>query len=264
MSETQTAVRIEQRGAVAQLTLNRPEALNAFDSSLRTQLAAALERAATDTQVRAVVLSGAGRAFSAGADLKAMSIGKADGAEVRRQLEDEYGLGIRAIIDMPKPVIAAVEGLVAGIGCAFILASDLVVMAEDAYFTLPFHNIALVPDGGINWLLERQIGARRAFEFAVDCTRVPAARCHELGMANRVVPKGTAVEAALQWAERLAQRSPLALMHSKRLLREAGGVDFARSLRTEIGAQSECIDSLDFREGVAAFLAKREPRFTGR
>ena len=264
MNETQTTVRVEQRGAVALVSLNRPEVLNSFDSALRLQLAAALQRAANDAEVRAVVLTGAGRAFSAGADLKAMNAGKADGAEVRRQLEDEYGAGIRSIMDMPKPVIAAVEGLVAGIGCAFVLASDLVVMAEDAYFTLPFHNIALVPDGGINWLLERQVGARRAFEFSVDCTRVPAARCHELGMANRVVPKGTAVEAALHWAQRLAQRAPLALKHSKRLLRQAGGVAFGHSLEREVEAQSLCIDSQDFREGVAAFLEKREPHFSGR
>lgn len=264
MNAAQPAVAFEQRGPVALLTLNRPEALNSFDAALRTQLAAALQRAATDAEVRAVVLTGAGRAFSAGADLKAMGAGKADGGEVRRQLDDEYGAGIRAILDMGKPVIAAVEGLVAGIGCAFVLASDLVVMADDAYFTLPFHNIALVPDGGINWLLERQVGARRAYEFAVDCTRIGAARCHELGLANRVVAKGTAVETALQWAAKLAQRAPLALMHSKHLLREAGRVDFARSYQSEVAAQSQCIDSQDFREGVAAFLEKREPRFTGR
>ena len=157
MNDAPQAACYELRGPVALITLNRPEALNAFDGALRVQLAAALQRAASDAQVRSVVLTGAGRAFSAGADLKA------DGDEVSRQLNDEYGLGIRAIMEMPKPVIAAVEGLVAGIGCAFVLASDLVVMAEDGYFTLPFHNIGLVPDGGINWLLERQVGARRAF-----------------------------------------------------------------------------------------------------
>ncbi|HVN99198.1 MAG TPA: enoyl-CoA hydratase-related protein [Steroidobacteraceae bacterium] len=264
MSDPSTAAGYESRGAVALVTLNRPEALNAFDGALRVQLAAALQRAAADPAVRALVLTGAGRAFSAGADLKAMGAGRADGDEVRRQLDEEYGAGIRSILDMPKPVIAAVEGLVAGIGCAFVLASDLVVMAEDSYFTLPFHNIGLVPDGGINWLLERQVGARRAFEFAVDCTRVPAARCVELGLANRAVAKGSAVEAALQWAGRLAQRAPLALRHSKRLLREAGGATFEHSYRSEVAAQSQCIDSEDFREGVAAFLAKREPRFTGR
>ena len=264
MNEPSQAACYELRGPVALITLNRPEALNSFDGPLRVQLAAALQRAAADAEVRALVLTGAGRAFSAGADLKAMGAGKANGDEVSRQLNDEYGSGIRAILEMPKPVIAAVEGLVAGIGCAFVLASDLVVMAEDGYFTLPFHNIGLVPDGGINWLLERQIGARRAYEFAVDCTRVPAARCHELGLANRVVAKGTAVETALQWAERLAQRAPLALRHSKRLLREAGSADFAHSYRSEVEAQSQCIDSQDFREGVTAFLQKREPRFAGR
>lgn len=265
MNEPQPAVVVtEQRGPVALLTLNRPAALNSFDTALRTQLAAALQRVAADAELRAVVLTGAGRAFSAGADLKAMGAGRADGAEVRRQLDDEYGAGIRAILEMGKPVIAAVEGLVAGIGCAFVLASDLVVMADDAYFTLPFHNIALVPDGGINWLLERQIGARRAYEFAVDCTRVAAVRCHELGLANRIVAKGAAVETALQWAATLARRAPLALMHSKQLLREAGRVDFARSYQGEVAAQSQCIDSHDFHEGVAAFLEKREPRFAGR
>jgi 2-(1,2-epoxy-1,2-dihydrophenyl)acetyl-CoA isomerase len=263
MTDAAQVIAYELRGAVALITLNRPEALNSFDGPLRQQLGAALQRAAAEAPVRAVVLTGAGRAFSAGADLKAMGAGKADGDEVSRQLNDEYGLGIRTILDMPKPVIAAVEGLVAGIGCAFVLASDLVVMADDSYFTLPFHNIGLVPDGGINWLLERQVGARRAFEFAVDCTKVSAARCQELGLANRVVAKGTAVDTALQWAGRLAQRAPLALRHTKRLLREANGATFAQNFRSEIETQSQCIDSDDFREGVAAFLQKREPRFKG-
>jgi 2-(1,2-epoxy-1,2-dihydrophenyl)acetyl-CoA isomerase len=186
------------------------------------------------------------------------------GEEVRRQLEEEYGAGLKSIRDMGKPVIAAVEGLVAGIGCAYVLASDLVVMAEDAYFTLPFHNIGLIPDGGITWLLERQLGARRAFELAVDCERVPAAQCRELGLVNRVVPKGAAAETALQWAGRLAARAPLAILHTKRLLRQAASVDYAQSLRAEAAAQMECADSQDFREGVAAFLEKREPRFSGR
>ena len=254
----------EQRGAVALLTLNRPEVLNSFNQELRLQLAAALTRAAAAPAVGAVVLGAAGRAFSAGADLKAMDPSRINGEEVRRQLEEEYGAGIKAIMDMSKPVIAAVEGLVAGIGCAYMLASDLVVMADDAYFTLPFHNIGLIPDGGINWLLERQLGARRAFELAVDCERVPAARCRELGLVNRVVPKGSALEAALQWAARLAARAPLAIVHTKRLLRQAAAVSYAQALPAEAAAQQQCADSRDFREGVAAFLEKREPRFSGR
>ena len=254
----------EQRAAVALVTLNRPEVLNSFNQALRLESAAALARAAAEPTVAAVVLTAAGRAFSAGADLKAMDPRQVTGAEVRRQLEEEYGAGLKAIMDMRKPVIAAVEGLVAGIGCAYMLACDLVVMAEDAYFTLPFHNIGLIPDGGITWLLERQIGARRAFELAADCGRVPAARCLELGLVNRVVPKREATQAALQWANRLAARAPLALEHTKKLLRHAAATDYAQSLRAEAMAQMQCADSQDFREGVAAFLEKREPRFSGR
>ncbi|HEV7431440.1 MAG TPA: enoyl-CoA hydratase/isomerase family protein [Steroidobacteraceae bacterium] len=263
MSAAPAVVLYEQRGAVALVTLNRPEVLNAFNQALRLESAAALARAAADPQVSAVVLAGAGRAFSAGADLKAMDPRQVNGAEVRRQLEQEYGAGIKAIMEMGKPVIAAVEGVVAGIGCAYVLASDLVVMAEEAYFTLPFHNIGLIPDGGINWLLERQLGARRAFELAVDCERVSAARCRELGLVNRVVAKGAAAESAMQWASRLAARAPLAIVHTKKLLRQAAGVDYFQSLHAEAAAQMKCVNSQDFLEGVAAFLEKREPRFSG-
>jgi 2-(1,2-epoxy-1,2-dihydrophenyl)acetyl-CoA isomerase len=257
-----------QQDAVVQITLERPDALNAFNRALRVQLAAALQRASADPTVRAVALTAAGRAFSAGADLKAVqaeaATGSSPGAVVRRQLEQEYFPGIQAIIDSPKPVIAAVEGLVAGIGGAYVLACDLVVMAEDADFVLPFHNIGLVPDGGLTWLLERQVGARRAFELAVECSRVSAARCRELGLANRVVAKGTAVQAALAWARALAQRPTVAIAQTKRLLRGAPALGFAQALRAEIDAQTACIDSQDFREGVSAFLEKRAARFSGR
>jgi 2-(1,2-epoxy-1,2-dihydrophenyl)acetyl-CoA isomerase len=264
MNAAANVVLYEQRNAVALITLNRPEALNSFNQALRLESAAALRRAWADPAISAVVLAAAGRAFSAGADLKAMDPRQINGAEVRRQIEEEYGAGIQAIIEMEKPVICAIEGLVAGIGCAYLLASDLAVMAEDAYFTLPFHNIGLIPDGGINWLLERQIGARRAFEMAVDCERVGAARCRELGLVNRIVPKGETGETALRWASRLAARSPLAIRHTKKLLRRAAQVDYRQSLREEAEAQMQCANSEDFREGVAAFLEKREPRFSGR
>lgn len=257
----ESVVSYELEGAIARITLNRPAALNAFDAPLRAQLTAALQRAATDEVVRAVVLTGAGRAFSSGADLKA---GLKDGADTRRQLLDEYAPSVNAIADMPKPVIAAVEGFVAGVGCAHVLASDLVVMADDAFLLLPFGNIALIPDGGLTWLLERQLGHRIAFELAADGPRVPAPRCRELGLVNRVVPKGTALTAASEWAQRLAAGPPLALAHTKRLLRECPALSLAQAQEREADAQSECIDSGDFREGVSAFFAKRSPQFTGR
>jgi 2-(1,2-epoxy-1,2-dihydrophenyl)acetyl-CoA isomerase len=251
----------DTEGAVARITLNRPSALNAFDAPLRSQLSAALERAAADEAVRAVVLTGAGRAFSSGADLKA---GMTDGADIRRQLLEEYAPSVNAIAEMPKPVIAAVEGFVAGVSCAHVLASDLVVMAEDAFFLLPFSNIALIPDGGLTWLLERQLGHRLAFELAADAQRVSASRCRGMGLVNRVVPKGTALASASEWANRLASGPPLALAHTKRLLRECPAFDLAQAQWREADAQSECIDSEDCREGVSAFFAKRPPQFTGR
>lgn len=247
-------------GAVARITLNRPNALNAFDVSLRSQLTSALERAAADEAVRAIVLTGAGRAFSSGADLK---IGMKDGADTRRQLLEEYAPSVNAITKIPKPVIAAVEGFVAGVGCAHVLASDLVVMAEDAFFLLPFSSIGLVPDGGLTWFLERRLGHRIAFEIAADAERISATRCRELGLVNRVVPKGTALATASEWAERLASGPPLALAHTKRLLRESPALDLPGAQRREADAQSQCIDSADFREGVNAFFAKRPPQFTG-
>lgn len=260
MSEADV-VSYEMAGAIARITLNRPGALNAFDAPLRLQLTAVLERAAVDEAVRAVVLTGAGRAFSSGADLKA---GMKDGADTRRQLLEEYAPSVNAIATMPKPVIAAVEGFVAGVGCAHVLASDLVVIAEDAFFLLPFSNIALIPDGGLTWLLERRLGHRIAFELAADAQRVDAARCRELGLINRVVPKGTTLAAASEWASRLAAGPPLALAHTKRLLRECPALDLPRVQSLEADAQSLCIDSEDFREGVSAFFAKRPPQFTGR
>jgi 2-(1,2-epoxy-1,2-dihydrophenyl)acetyl-CoA isomerase len=261
MNHPTPVVSYDAEGAIARIALNRPEALNSFDAAMRAELTKSLRRAADDSSVRAVVLTGAGRAFTAGADLKA---GMKDGPDTRRQIIEEYAPAINAIAEMPKPVIAAVEGFVAGIGCAHVLASDLVVMAENAFLMLPFANIALVPDGGITWLLERRIGHRLAFELAADAERIPAARCRELGLVNRVVPAGTAIEVATEWAGNLALRPPLALARTKQLLRECSSMSLVQAQEREAALQSECIDSADFREGVDAFLAKRPPKFTGR
>jgi 2-(1,2-epoxy-1,2-dihydrophenyl)acetyl-CoA isomerase len=258
MSEVTAVVSYELRGKVAQVRLNRPAALNAFDQALRLHLAAALQRAAADPQVRAVALLAAGRAFSAGADLKEMQSTRRVDTEVRRQLEEEYAPGIHAIAGMDKPVVTAVEGLVAGIGCAYVLASDLVVMAEDAYFTLPFQNIALVPDGGITWMLERQIGARRAFEIAGEWVRVIAAR-PGAGPPTGWWPWHATARRRMGW--RLPS-APLALMHIAAAAR-GRDLDFAQGLRNEVLAQERCIASADFREGVTAFLEKRAARFSG-
>src|SRR5688572_2573040 len=196
----------ERRGAVAIVTLNRPESLNGFTTELRLALKTALEEVAVDPAVRAVVLTGAGRGFSAGADLKAEPM--TAGAVVERQLNEEYGAALRTIATMPKPVIAAVNGFATGIGGSFALVCDLVVMGQNAFFQVPFNKIALVPDGGMSWLLTERVGHRRAFEIAVSGERVPAARCLEWGLANRIVPDETVLDAAVAWATELCEAAP--------------------------------------------------------
>jgi 2-(1,2-epoxy-1,2-dihydrophenyl)acetyl-CoA isomerase len=255
-------VLVDKRGRVAIVTMNRPDALNSFDDGLRLGLKSVLESVARDESVRAVVLTGAGRGFSAGADLKSAS--SVAGAEVERQVNEEYGAGLRAIASMDKPVIAAVNGFATGIGGSFALACDLVVMGEGAFFQVPFQKIGLVPDGGMTCMLTERVGHRRAFELAVSGDRVPAARCLEWGLANRVVPDARVVDEAVAWAEQLCDAAPIALAHMKRLLRTTTGLGFEAAIRAEAQLQAECIDSQDFQEGVAAFRAKRAPKFSGK
>jgi 2-(1,2-epoxy-1,2-dihydrophenyl)acetyl-CoA isomerase len=243
---------------VAVVTLNRPQAVNALNESLRVGLRDTLQRLSAAPEVRAIVLTGAGRGFSAGADLREFT---EDASQVDRQLAGQYHPTVRAIIDAPKPVIAAVEGFVSGIAGAYVLAADLVVMSEAAFLHLPFHTIALIPDGGLCWFVARALGHQRAFEMAVDCQRLPAARCLELGLVNRVVPAGSALGAAREWAARLATGPAMATAALKRMLRAAPLASLDQSLEMEVRLQRECIGQPDFLEGVRAFLEKRPPRF---
>lgn len=252
--------RYEQHDAVALIALNRPDSLNAFTTELRAALLAALERARDDDSVRAVVLTGEGRSFSAGADLKDTKVDK----PVEDILQEEYRPVQEIIADIPKPVIAAVPGSAAGIGLSVALQCDLLIMADDAFLLSPFTTISLVPDGGLNWMLVRQLGYRRAFQLSVESERIPAARCVELGLANRTVPADQLRDAALEWAHALAKRAPLSLAATKRAMRHAADQDWASSYDVESRLQGDLLGTEDNREGIAAFLETRAPEFKGK
>lgn len=252
-------VRYEQFDAVAVITLHRPEAMNSFNTELRADLAAALRKAHDDESVRVVVLTGEGRTFSAGADLKA-GIDR-DVAEI---LQVEYRPVQEAIANIPKPVIAAIPGSAAGIGLSIALNCDLLIMAENAFMLSPFTTISLVPDGGMNWMLVQQVGYRRAFQLSVESERVAADRCVELGLANRAVPAEELQSAALKWAQELAQRAPLSLAATKKVMRFAANNDWGSAYDMEAQLQGELLGSDDNKEGIQAFFEKRAPKFTGK
>lgn len=254
-------VNYEQQDAVAVIALNRPDSLNGFTEQLSGELLAAFEKAHNDTTVRAIVLTGEGRAFSAGADLNKGLDGE---RTLHGTLQYEYRPVLHTIAEIPKPVIAAVPGFAAGIGIAFVLQSDLVVMAEDAFLLSPFTTISLLPDGGSTWLLVRQLGYRRAYQLAIECERISADRCVELGLANRTAPAGEVRDAAIAWATELCQRAPLSLAATKKAMRFAMDNDWASTYDVEAELQKSLGQSDDAREGVQAFFEKRDPKFKGK
>lgn len=254
-------VKYARDGKVAIITISRPDAMNSFNTRLRRELLAAFQRARQDEGVRVVVLTGEGRSFSAGADLKGSL---SSDRPVDQQLQSEYRPIFECIAEMDQPVIAAVGGSAAGIGMSYALACDLLVMAEDAFLLSPFTTISLVPDGGLNWLLVHQLGYRRAFQLSIECERLSAARCVELGLANRTAPAASLVDETLQWAQLLADRAPLSVAATKRAMRHATENGWASTFDVEAPLQRKLRESEDCAEGVAAFFEKRKPQFKGR
>ena len=260
-----SAVNYELDGGVAILTLNRPESLNAVNPDMVAGLLAASALAADDPVARAVVVRGAGKSFMAGGDLRWFREQLALPVAQRQSGFAELIAGVHAAIvnfkRMDKPVIAAVHGAVAGFGLSLMLAADLALAADDAYFTLAYSNIALSPDGGATWSLPRHIGMKRAMEVALLGDRFDARRALELGLINRVVPKGVLEQESMALAARLAAGAAEALARTKALLDQSFDNPFEDQLLAEQRCFVECASEADFAEGLAAFFAKRKPVF---
>jgi 2-(1,2-epoxy-1,2-dihydrophenyl)acetyl-CoA isomerase len=254
-------VNLYRRGGELRIELNRPEALNAWDKQLGDDLRAAVERAGAG-DVRAVVVTGAGRAFSSGADLKAGFDPTPEGhPDVQSALRDRYHPVIAGLRRLPKPVLAAVNGPAVGIGCSLALACDLILARESAYFLLAFVNIGLVPDGGASLLLPERVGLARAAEMALLGERIPAPQAAAWGLANRPVADDAFEAEVDALAARLAAGPTGAYAGVKRQLNAWLFARMEEQLDLEASVQQEAAASADFREGVLAFLERRTARF---
>jgi 2-(1,2-epoxy-1,2-dihydrophenyl)acetyl-CoA isomerase len=254
----------EQSGAVGRLTLNRPQTLNAWTPQFGHELKHVVEHEAADDSVRAVLITGAGRGFSSGADLKSGFDPADDGRpDIRKELHDIYHPVIAGVRRLPKPVVAAVNGPAVGIGCSLALACDLVIAAESAYFGLAFVNVGLMPDGGSTAFVPPSVGKARAFQMAFMGERVPAPRALEWGLVNWVHPDDRMLEEASALVERLAAGPTRSYASSKQALNHFIYGDLDAQLHLEAELQHQLGRTQDFIEGTVAFVEKREPAFTG-
>jgi 2-(1,2-epoxy-1,2-dihydrophenyl)acetyl-CoA isomerase len=253
-------VETQRDGGVLTITLNRPDVLNAFNAAMHAAFRSALEEAG-DPAVRAVVLTGAGRGFCVGQDLNEFK--KAAG-DIGERLRTTYNPNVLALRALEKPVIAAVNGAAAGAGVSLACACDLRLAAASADFVPAFVNIGLVPDTGASYFVERLLGYARAFEWLCSGHALSAGDAHAWGLVAEVVPEGRLQARAAETAAMLAAMPTRAIGMTKRLLDHATLASLEDQLELEADLQAEAANSEDFREGVNAFLEKRDPRFTGR
>jgi 2-(1,2-epoxy-1,2-dihydrophenyl)acetyl-CoA isomerase len=256
-----TALRYEVADAIATITLDRPEALNALTIPLKAGLLAAFRAVARDRTVRAVVLTGAGRAFCAGQDLKERLA--PDAAPLAVEVRERYNPIIAAMRSLDRPIVGAINGVAAGAGASLAFACDIRIAADDASFVLAFGRIGLVPDSGATWWLPRLVGPAKAAELALLGESLSAADAERFGLVARVVPHDAVVIEARAVAARLAALAPVALALTKRALERTWSISLDEALEDEAYRQGVAGATADHAEGLAAFVEKRPPRFTG-
>ncbi len=264
MEPTKTIL-FEQAGGVARITLNRPDRLNSFTAAMHGELAAVLDEVAARDELRAVLLTGAGRGFCAGQDLADRAVAPGDApVDLGHSVETYYAPLVRRLATLPKPIVCAVNGVAAGAGANIALACDIVVAARSARFIQSFANIGLIPDTGGTWVLPRLAGQARSLGLALTGEPLSAEGAERWGLIWKCVDDAQLVAEAGALAERFAQGPTRGYAETKRLIRTAWAHSLDAELDRERDAMRELGRSADYQEGVAAFLAKRPPVFTGR
>ena len=261
MSPYETVV-FSQEEHVALLTLNRPERRNAFTHQMLSELTDAVQQCAANETISALLIAGEGKGFCAGQDLSAFGSVPSPN-DVYDSVINYYKPLIMSLIAVEKPVLAAIQGAAAGAGASLALACDLRIMADDAYLMLAFSNIGLVADAGASWFMVRHLGYSRAFQLAAEAERLDAARCVQMGLANRMTTPGRLHEEALAWAHELAARPTRALGMTKKAMLRAVSGDLAETIEMEAQMQLLAVQTSDHQEGVSAFLQRRTPTFSG-
>jgi enoyl-CoA hydratase/carnithine racemase/acyl dehydratase len=255
-------VLLEKQGNIAVVTLNRPERYNAVTDELVKRLNTIIREIRNDNQIRAVVITGAGKGFSAGADMDTIGVVLSP-EDSREYITSVYQTLLNNFQTLKKPIIGAINGTAAGVGASIALACDLRVMTPSSGILYAFVNIGLGPDGGASWLLTRQVGYSKAFEIAAEGKKVKAEECLSLGLTNKIVAEDQLLESAIEWAKALAAKAPIAVGITKEDLVHAMDNNLSESIAYEAEKQIAAFESYDLVEGVAAFVEKRKANFIG-